>query len=181
TNHSYFNLSGHEDIAPVLGHELTIEASAYTPANESLIPTGRVTPVEGTPFDFREAKPIGEDIRDGSDKQVRIAQGFDHNFVLDGDAGGEPRLAARVHDPVSGRTMEVLSDQPGIQFYSGNFIDATMSGKGETLYRQSDALCLEPQVFPDAPNQDGFPSARLEPGDTYRNVMVLRFTAEAGQ
>ncbi|MBB4660418.1 galactose mutarotase-like enzyme, partial [Parvularcula dongshanensis] len=145
---------------------------------ESLIPTGRVTPVEGTPFDFREAKPIGEDIRDGGNDQIAQARGYDQNFVLDGDAGGEPRLAARVHDPVSGRTMTLLSDQAGLQLYTANHMNGTVAGKGGTLYRQSDALCLEPENFPDAPNQRGFPSARLDPGDTYRNVMVLRFTAD---
>src|SRR5690606_20022787 len=115
-------------------------------------------------------------IRDGRDEQLRIGQGYDHNFVVNGAAGGM-RSALHLYDPGSGRTMELLTDQPGVQFYSGNFLDGTAIGKGGVIYRQGDGLCFEPQVFPDAPNNPDFPTARLNPGQTYQNKMVLRFTA----
>ncbi len=177
TNHSFFNLSGHEAMESVLDQELMLAAGRYTPVNENLIPTGEVVQVEGTPFDFTESMPIGDRIRAGENEQLRIARGYDHNFVLDGRSG-RLRLAARVEDPVSGRVLEVLSDQPAIQFYSGNFLDGTVVGKADTIYRQGDGLCLEPQTYPNAPNEPDFPSARLDPGETYRNVMVVRMSAE---
>jgi aldose 1-epimerase len=176
SNHSYFNLSA-ETGAPVLSHLLLVNASKYTPVDAGLIPTGELRAVEGTPFDFRKATAIGTRVRDGRDQQIRYGRGYDHNFALDGTVG-ELRLAARVADPSSGRIMEIFSKGPGLQFYSGNFLDATIAGKGGRLYREGDALVLEPQLFPDAPNQKSFPSARLDPGNTYVNTMEYRFSTD---
>jgi aldose 1-epimerase len=176
SNHSYFNLSA-ETGASVLPHLLLVNASKYTPVNAGLIPTGEFRAVQGTPFDFRTPTAIGERVRDGRDQQIRFGRGYDHNFVLDG-AVGELRLAARVADPASGRVMEIFTKAPGLQFYSGNFLDATITGKGGRIYREGDALVLEPQLFPDAPNQKTFPSARLDPGSTYVNIMEYRFSTD---
>jgi aldose 1-epimerase len=175
TNHSYFNLAGEAGTADVLGHRLMLAAEAFTPVDSTLIPTGEKKSVAGTPFDFRKPTLIGARVRDGRDEQMRYGRGYDHNFVVNG-AAGTMRLAARVEDPSSGRVMELLTTAPGVQFYSGNFLDGTSVGKSGRIYRQGDALCLEPQVFPDAPNQKDFPSARLDPGKTYSNSMILRFT-----
>lgn len=175
TNHSYFNLAGEASTSDVMGHRLTLFASKYTPVDQTLIPTGELRAVAGTPFDFRQPHAIGERVRDGKDEQLRIGRGYDHNFVVDGQPN-EMRPAARVEDPQSGRVMELLANGPGVQFYSGNFLDATSVGKTGRVYRQGDGLCLEPQVFPDAPNHRDFPSARLNPGATYVNAMVLRFS-----
>ncbi|HEY6644370.1 aldose epimerase family protein [Povalibacter sp.] len=172
TNHSYFNLADGGDI---LGHRLTLLADAYTPVDATLIPTGERRKVAGTPFDFREPHTIGARVRDGNDEQIRFGRGYDHNYILRGDAG-TLRLAAKVEDPASGRVMELLVTAPAVQFYSGNFLDGTSIGKAGRIYRQGDALCLEPQVFPDAPNHPDFPSARLNPGQTYTNTMVFRFS-----
>jgi aldose 1-epimerase len=176
SNHSYFNLSA-ETGASVLSHLLLVNASRYTPVDAGLIPTGELRAVQGTPFDFRKPTAIGERVRDGRDQQLRYGRGYDHNFALDGTAGGM-RLAARVADPASGRVMEISTKAPGLQFYSGNFLDATIAGKGGRLYREGDALVLEPQLFPDAPNQKTFPSARLDPGNTYVNTMEYRFSTD---
>jgi aldose 1-epimerase len=175
TNHAYFNLAGEASSTDILGHRLTLAADAYTPVDATLIPTGERRSVAGTPFDFRKPTVIGARIRDGRDEQIRFGRGYDHNFVVNGPAG-TMRLAARVEDPASGRVMELHTTAPGVQFYSGNFLDGTSMGKGGRIYRQGDALCLEPQVFPDAPNQKDFPSARLDPGKTYQNSMTLRFS-----
>jgi aldose 1-epimerase len=175
TNHAYFNLAGEAGTADILGHRLTLAADAYTPVDSTLIPTGERKSVAGTPFDFRKATLIGARVRDGRDEQIRYGRGYDHNFVVNG-AAGTMRVAARVEDPASGRVMELLTTAPGVQFYSGNFLDGTSLGKGGRIYRQGDALCLEPQVFPDAPNQKNFPTARLDPGKTYSNSMILRFS-----
>lgn len=175
TNHSYFNLAGEASTSDVMGHRLKLFAERFTPVNQTLIPTGELRPVAGTPFDFRQPHAIGERIRDGRDEQLRIGRGYDHNFVVDGKPG-ELRPAARVEEPQSGRVMELLVSAPGVQFYSGNFLDATSTGKGRRIYRQGDGFCLEPQVFPDSPNRGDFPSSRLNPGATYLNTLVLRFS-----
>jgi aldose 1-epimerase len=176
SNHSYFNLSA-ETGASVLNHLLLVNASKYTPVDVGLIPTGELRAVLGTPFDFRKPTAIGARIRDGHDQQIRYGRGYDHNFALDGGVG-KLRLAARVTDPSSGRVMEIFSAAPGLQFYSGNFLDATIAGKGGRVYREGDALVLEPQLFPDAPNQTSFPSARLDPGNTYVNTIEYRFSTD---
>ncbi len=175
TNHAYFNLGGAVTGGDILGHELTLAAGRYTPVDANLIPTGELREVAGSPFDFRTPHTIGARIRDVGEAQLVLARGYDHNFVLDAGGGAEPAFAARVADPVSGRTLELSTTEPGLQFYSGNFLTGTLPGKGGRLYRQSDALCLEPQKFPDSPNQPRFPTARLEPGQTYRHVSSYRF------
>ena len=176
TNHSYFNLAGASSAVSALDSLLTIPADSYTPVDATLIPTGEFRPVAGTAFDFREGTRIGDRIRDGHDEQLRFGRGYDHNWVVSREPAAGAQLLARVEDPGSGRVMEVLSNQPGIQFYSGNFLDGTVTGKSGAIYRQGDALCLEPQVFPDTPNKPAFGSARLDPGNTYRNVIVYRFS-----
>ena len=175
TNHSYFNLAGEAANSDVMEHRLTLFASKFTPVDQTLIPTGELRAVAGTPFDFRQPHAIGERIRNGNNEQLRIGRGYDHNYIVDGEPG-QLRPAARVEDPQSGRVLEVLASAPGVQFYSGNFLDATSVGKTGRVYRQGDGLCLEPQVFPDSPNRSEFPSARLNPGATYVNTMVLRFS-----
>ena len=174
-SHVYVNLAGG---GTVEDHELHIPASHITAVDDHLIPTGEFAPVAGTPMDFRSPKRIGADLR-AADEQLLRAQGYDHNWVLDAPADGELRRAARVRDPASGRVLEVLTDQPGLQFYSGNFLDGTVVGKGGTAYRQGDALCLETQHFPDSPNQPTFPSTVLRPGETYDTTTVFRFSCGA--
>jgi aldose 1-epimerase len=174
SGHSYFNLASSSADFSTMPDLLQINASRYTPVDDVLIPTGTIAPVAGTPFDFRKATPIGLRIRDGNDAQLRYCHGYDMNFVLDGRPG-TLRLAARVEDPRSGRVLEVYTTAPGVQFYSGNFLTGTFAGKHGILYRQGDAVVLEPQDFPDAPNHPNFPSATLEPGATYHNVILYRF------
>jgi aldose 1-epimerase len=174
TNHSFFNLAAKGD---VLGHRLKLSADSYLPVDATLIPSGERRNVAGTPFDFRQPRTIGQSIRVGSDEQLRIGRGYDHNFVIAGEPSPHGlRSAAWLEDPVSGRVLEVLTTAPGVQFYSGNFLDGTVVGKGGRIYRQGDALCLEPQLFPDTPNHPDFPSARLDPGREYVNMMVFRFS-----
>lgn len=177
SNHTYWNLGGEGSAAGVMGHRMQIPADSITPVDADLIPTGEFRPVAGTVFDFRRPTPIGERVRDASDPQIVYGRGYDHNWVVSRRAAAQPRLMARVEDPASGRVLEVLSAQPGIQFYSGNFLDGTVVGKAGRLYRQGDAFVLEPQMFPDTPNRPEFGSVRLEPGQTYRNLIVFRLSA----
>ncbi|MGK2286342.1 aldose epimerase family protein [Pedomonas sp. V897] len=181
TNHALFNMAGEGAPEGAMGNVLTIPADHYTPVDAELIPTGELKPVEGTPFDFRKPRVVGQDIRDGSDPQLVIGRGYDHNFVLNGKTGGQMQLAARLEDPVSGRVLEVLTNQPGVQFYAGNFIDGTTVGKSGKMYRQGDGIALEPQVFPDSPNKPHFPSARLDPGKEYHHQMAFRLTIAPAQ
>ena len=155
---------------------MQIPADRYTPVDAGLIPTGELRAVAGTVFDFRTPRAIGDRVRDAGDSQIRIGRGYDHNWVVTPRMTTTPHLLARVSDPVSGRQMELWSTQPGLQFYSGNFLDSTSAGKSGKLYRQGDAIVLEPQMFPDTVNRPAFGSARLEPGQTYRNTMTYRFS-----
>jgi aldose 1-epimerase len=178
TNHALFNVAGEGSADGAMGNVLTLAANGYTPVDAELIPTGAITPVAGTPFDFRTPHVVGERLRDARDPQIVVGRGYDHNMVLTGKAGAAPRLAARLADPKSGRVLEILSDQPGIQFYTGNFIDGTLVGKSGKIYRQGDGIALEPQHFPDAPNKPAFAPVRLDPGQTYSNTMVFKLTTE---
>jgi aldose 1-epimerase len=152
-----------------------IAASRYTPVDATLIPTGEIAALEGTPFDFRAATAIGARI-DADNEQIKFGLGYDHNFVLDGTGDGLT-LAARVYEPTTGREMEVQTTEPGVQFYTGNFLDGTVIGKGGMAYQKRSALCLETQHFPDSPNHADFPSTVLEPGQTYRSSTVYKFSA----
>jgi len=175
SNHAYWNLAGEGSAQSALDQLLTIPAETFLPVNAGLIPTGDLRPVKGTVFDFRSTMRIGARVRNASDDQIVLGRGYDHNFVIARTAS-QPRLMARLEDPVSGRALELWSEQPGLQFYSGNFLDGTTIGKSGRLYRQGDAVVLEPQLFPDTPNQPAFGSARLVPGEEYRNRIVYRFS-----
>jgi aldose 1-epimerase len=168
TNHSYFNLGGAGD---VLGHELMLAADSFTPSDANLIPTGEIKSVKGTPMDFTKPKLIGADFG----KLTNTPVGYDHNFVLNGGGKGSA-LAARVYEPKSGRVMEALTTEPGVQFYTGNFLDGTLTGKGGVVYKQHAGFCLETQHFPDAVNQPAFPSIILRPGQTYRQTTIYGFS-----
>jgi aldose 1-epimerase len=171
TQHSYFNLAA--DDRDVLGHQLLLKASRYTPVDDTLIPTGELARVEGTPFDFRTAAAIGDRI-DGDHVQLENGKGYDHNWVIDRTGPGLER-AASVLEPTSGRTMDVATTEPGIQFYSGNFLDGTARGKGGRAYKHRTGFCLETQHYPDSPNHPSFPSTILNPGQTYASRTVFTF------
>lgn len=176
TNHAIFNMAGEGSERDATTNILTIPASRYTPVDAKLIPTGELRPVAGGPFDFTKPKQVAIGIRDGKDQQIVYGRGFDHNFALDKGQTKAPELAARLEDPVSGRVLELLTTEPGVQFYSGNFLDGTFIGKEGHLYRMGDGIALEPQKFPDSPNHPDFPSTRVDPGKPYRHVMIYRVT-----
>jgi len=171
THHSYFNLAGAGD---VLNHQVIIYADRFTPVDANLIPTGELRSLDGSPLDFRHAEKIGARINQ-ADEQLKRGNGYDHNYVLNKTAG-ELGLAARAYEETSGRLMEVFTTEPGVQFYTGNFLDGSITGKGGWVYQFRNGFCFEPQHFPDSPNQPNFPSTVLKPGQTYKNTIIYKFS-----
>ena len=177
TNHAYFNLAGVKNSTPILDHRLTLNANKFLPVDAILIPTGELKPVSGTPFDFTKAKKIGLQINDTTDVQIKYGGGYDHCWVL-ADSSKSLKLAATVHEPKSGRIMEVFTTEPAIQFYTGNFMDGSNIGKGGVAYQKRTGLCLETQHYPDSPNQSKFPRVVLRPNEKYETTTVYKFSVK---
>ena len=181
SNHAYWNLGGEGGNPNAVDHVLTIKAEYYLPVDSALIPTGERRKVAGSVFDFRAPKRIRDDLDDVAEEQLLPGRGFDHNWIIAEEVGAEPRLQARLEDPHSGRTMTLFSNQPGLQFYSGNFLDGSTVGKSGKSYGAGNAIALEPQMFPDAPNQPSFASIELRPGQTYKNIIIWKFGTDLGE
>jgi aldose 1-epimerase len=173
TNHCYFNLA---NAGTILDNQLTLRASRFTPVDAALIPTGELRSVSGTPFDFREPTAVGARI-DQDDEQLKLGHGYDHNWVLEAGIKDQPRLAATLYDPATGRVLEVLTTEPGLQIYTGNFLDGTAHGKGGRSYERRSAICLETQHFPDSPNHPDFPSTTLEPDKQFHSITIYKFSS----
>jgi aldose 1-epimerase len=174
TNHAYFNLGG-PATPTILTHQLALQADTFTPVDKGLIPTGELKPVAGTPFDFRKPRAIGDGI-DAADEQIKFGGGYDHNFVFSQPSTGAARVVGRVTEPVSGRVVELSTSEPGVQFYTGNFLDGSIKGRGGQTYVKRSGFCLETQHFPDSPNKPAFPSTVLRPGQTYKTSTIYTFS-----